>query len=107
MISATAWNNGQHHRSGYGLSVSASDRDRYLRREWGLISLQIGNAEPFSVNIDKQSFWDGSCIHLIHAEIGSWLLASRVAPWPERQPPKFSLAPLSERAFQIRALCRI
>ena len=54
MISATAWNNGAHHRSGagYGLSVSAADRDRFFRRIWRTVRLRIDNGEPFAVNID-------------------------------------------------------
>jgi hypothetical protein len=109
MISATAWNNGAHRRSGagYGLSVSASDRDQFFRREWGTVRLQIDNGRPFGVNIDKPSFWDSSCLHLIKAEIGRWLLASRLAPWPHRQPPRVELVPRADRLFEIRTPARL
>lgn len=104
MISATAWNNGKHHRSGagYGLSISAPDRDQFFRRQWGSVRLQIGTGEPFAVNIDKPSFWDGACLHLISAEIGRWMLANRLAPWPHRQPPHVMLVPRAPGEFEIR-----
>lgn len=107
MISATAWNNGRNHRSGagYGLTISAFDRDQFFRRQWGSVRLRIGNGDPFSVNIDKPSFWEGSCRHLISAEIGRWMLANRLAPWPRYHPPNFSLIPGGEpSAFEIRTL---
>jgi hypothetical protein len=108
MISATAWNNGAHHHSGagYGLSVSAVDRDQFFRRSWGTARLQIDNGQPFAVNIDKPSFWDGSCLHLINVEIGRWLIANSLAPWPRRQPPRVDVIPRADRLFEIRTPAR-
>ena len=58
---ATAWNNGKHHPSGagYGLKISAADRDSYLRRAWGTVDLYLaGNLAAVTVNLDKNSFWN-------------------------------------------------
>lgn len=105
MIFATAWNNGQHHRSGagYGLKISAADRDRYFRREWGTVELRmIGGAEPIRINIDKASFWNGTCRELISVDLGRWLLAKQLAPWPNGQPPRLTLIPLRPEVFELR-----
>ncbi len=104
LISATAWNNGQHHRSGagYGLKISAADRDRYIRREWGTVQLRIGTAPPIDVNINKASFWNDTCRELISADVGRWLLANRFAPWPSGQPPRFTLVPQEPGVFELR-----
>jgi hypothetical protein len=104
MISATAWNNGAHHRSGagYGLSVDASDRDVFFRRDWGMVRIRIGDAQPFAANIDKDSLWDGSCMHLISIEIGRWMRAIGLAPWAPNPPPRFLLVPLEPGFFEIR-----
>jgi hypothetical protein len=104
MISATAWNNGQHHRSGagYGLKISAADWDRYFRREWRTVQLRIGVTTPITVNIDKPSFWNDSCRELISVELGRWMLANGLAPLAHRQPPHFTLIPREPGVFEIR-----
>lgn len=103
MITATAWNNGQHHRSGagYGLKISATDRDRYFRREWRTVQLSIGTDATILVNIDKDSFWNDTCRELISADLGRWMLANRFAPWPSGRPPRFTLVPREPRLFDI------
>lgn len=104
MISATTWNNGQHHPSGagYGLKISAADRDRYFRREWGTVQIRIGGAEPIQLNINKPSFWNDTCRELISADLGRWLLANRFAPWPNGRPPRFVLGPREQGVFELR-----
>ena len=104
MISATAWNNGQHHRSGagYGLKISRTDRDRFFRREWRTVQLQIGTDTPIVVNIDKPSFWNDQCRELISAELGRWMLANHLAPWPSGEPPHIALIPREPGKFDIR-----
>lgn len=100
----TAWNNGAHHESGagYGLKISAGDRDRYFRREWGSIILELqGVPEPITVNTDKPSFWDPVCGELISKDIGQWLRSNGKAPWPKRNPPKFSMEPISGNRFFV------
>jgi len=100
----TAWNNGAHHTSGagYGLTMSACDRDRYLSREWDSVILELeGVPNLIIVNIRKQSFWEGDCPELIKKEIGQWLRSNGKAPWPKRHPPKFCMEPMSGNRFFV------
>jgi hypothetical protein len=101
MITPTAWNNGQHYKSGagYGLKISSADGDRYFRREWRTVQLRIGTGEPIFANIDKASFWNSSCRELISAEVGRWMLANGLAPWPSGQPPRLRLPNLEYARF--------
>jgi hypothetical protein len=80
-----AWNNGAHHPTGggYGLKVPPIDRDRYFIRSWGTVRLIGFGDEPIEVNIDKDSFWDPTCRELISADLGRWMIAQRIAPWPD------------------------
>jgi hypothetical protein len=85
-----AWSNGG---TGYGLKMSAVDRDTYLKREWGSVALYLpGRHQPTKVNVDKDSFWSQSCRELISKEVGAWLIDNGIAPWPKGKPPKFKLA---------------
>jgi hypothetical protein len=105
IVNATVWNNGHHHESGagYGIKISASDRDRHFKRSWGSISLRIEDQpDGFEVNVDKDSFWSEGCRELIHIRIGSWLRKKKIAPWPKREPPKLELIPLGGRFFRLQ-----
>ena len=100
----TAWNNGLHHRSGtgYGLRVSAPDRDRHFEPHWPSVLLLLPGAEnEIDVNIAKRSFWSGKCGELLHCEIGRWLRGRGLAPWPKRKPPKFELLPGGGNHFRV------
>jgi hypothetical protein len=104
LFTVTAWNNGKHHDSGagYGLRVSAADRDRYFKREWGTVTLQLpGVDHSVGVNIDKDSFWRAMCRELISKEIGVWLLKTGAAPWPSGAPPKVLLRPQGAGVFEV------
>ena len=106
-IVATAWNNGNHHRTGagYGLKLSVVDRDNSFERRWGTVALWLPDADqPIQVNIDKDSFWSSTCRELISTDIGRWLLKSLLAPWPPGHPPRFALRPIGEGAFEVRAI---
>jgi hypothetical protein len=94
-----AWSNGG---TGYGLKMSALDRDAYLKREWGEVDLYLpGRDRPTKVNIDKDSLWNKSCRELISKEIGSWLIDNGTAPWPKGSPPKFKLVWRAPREFDV------
>jgi len=97
----TAWNNGikSETGSGYGLKVSIPDRDLHFQRAWKTVSITLPNGVETEVNIDKGSFWNGTCRELISKQIGKWLLESGNAPWPLGKPPRFELAPLGGRLF--------
>lgn len=96
---ATAWNNGH---SGYGLRISAADRDAFLKRGWGSIDLYLaGKVNPAKVNVNKDSLWIGTCRELISGDIGAWMIARGLAPWPKGRPPKFKLVVRAEREFDV------
>lgn len=96
----TAWNNGG---TGYGVKIAQQDRDRFFKKEWKTVVLELGSSEwQVEVNTDKRSFWSGTCRELINKEIGEWLVKNRLAPWPPGEPPKLVLEPLSDRHFRRR-----
>jgi hypothetical protein len=104
----TAWNNGGHLATGagYGLKVPVIDRDRYFKREWTSVILELpdnGSFVKVTVNVDKPSFWNATCHEVISQEIGKWLRNSGLAPWPSRQPPKLLVEVISDRHFRISA----
>ena len=104
----TAWPNGRSHQSGagYGLTVSAADRDRHFDRSWGTVFIELPSS-PHSVvaeaNIDKDAFWTGTCRHLISKDIGSWMIQAGYAPWPKGAPPKFTVRVAGPRRFEVVA----
>jgi hypothetical protein len=106
-VVATAWNNGEHHRTGadYGLKVSVVDGDNCFERRRSTVAFWMPDADqPIQVNIDKDSFWSSTCRELISSDIGRWLLKSRMAPWPPGHRPRFTLRPIGEGAFEARAI---
>ena len=103
-IQVTAWNSGKHHTSGagYGLKIGIVDRDRYLDPTWKTVFLYLeGNSHPVEINITKQSFWGPTCREFINKEIGVWLRANNLAPWPKSKPPKLSMEVLGNREFKV------
>lgn len=101
----TAWNNGSHGISGagYGLKVSKSDRDRYFRRQWNSVILELEETPiPIEVNIDKESFWGETCRELIGQGIGIWLRKYQLAPYPKGRLPKLVVEPISENWFRVK-----
>jgi hypothetical protein len=104
-IIVTAWNNGAHNKSGagYGVKLEVRDRDRFFRREWKTIILELeGFPDEIEVNIVKPSFWETTCRELINIEIGRWLIHNGLAPWPKGHPPKLSLECLEKNCFLLR-----
>lgn len=100
----TAWNNGRHHTSGvgYGFKVSLQDRDRFFKREWETVILELeGIPVPIEVNINKESFWGNTCRELISKEIGRWLQQNGLAPWPKGNPPKFIMEVVADRRYVV------
>jgi uncharacterized protein YfaT (DUF1175 family) len=102
---ATTWHNGSHHPSGagYGLKLQSKDRNRYFKRDWKTVMLELeGDPHPVEVNIDKPSFWGSVCREVINKHIGLWLIENGLAPWPKGKPPKLNVIPLSERRFAVK-----
>ena len=100
----TAWNNGQHSKTGggYGLKISLHDRDKYFSRKWANVELELSDSGvTISVNTAKPSFWDGVCRELINKEIGKWLILNNLAPWKPKPPPKLRLEPIHANRFRL------
>ncbi|QBQ54782.1 hypothetical protein [Nitrosococcus wardiae] len=104
-MKVTAWNNGQYSATGagYGVKLSIQDRDREFDRGWKAVTLELENGKSIRVKVAKKSFWSEACRELIHAEIGLWMLAQGLAPWPKGHPPKLQLISTGEAKFK---LCR-
>ncbi|HEU4744586.1 MAG TPA: hypothetical protein VFS61_05080 [Anaerolineales bacterium] len=100
----TAWKNGSPSKtgSGYGVKLSADDRDRHFQRDWETIELEFeGYANVVKVNVAKPSFWNSHCRELIHAEIGRWLIDNGLESWQTGQPPRLSLKFIGGNRFRL------
>ena len=104
-FSATAGNNSKWHASGagYGLKVSAADRDRSFNRNWRSGTLRPVTKSRFvEVNCAKDSFWNRTCRELIASDVGRWFIELGVAPWPTGTPPRFDLSPIETGIFRVQ-----
>ena len=55
----TGWNNGSPNNttgSGYGIRLSRRDRDKYFRREWPFVTIELEGGDTTEVNL-APSFW--------------------------------------------------
>ncbi len=100
----TAWTNGRPLPTGvgYGLRISAADRDAYFDSSWQTIHLALPYSSRFitvPVNAGKASFWR-SCRELISKEIGLWLIRHRLAPWPKGPPPRIEVEAIGRSRFR-------
>lgn len=103
----SAWKNGRHHTSGvsYGLKIPVAARDKYFMREWKSVILAFPVSDghiDISFNIDKPSFWNGTCRELINKEVREWLWTAGLAPWPECKSPKFLVQECGENRFTVQ-----
>jgi hypothetical protein len=103
---ATAWHNGGDARepAGYGLKVTAADRDRYFDSSWTSVIVDLGDSSTAEIPL-SQSFWRSST-ELRSAEVGQWLLTAEVAPWAKGAPPGVVLTPVEANRFAARILVR-
>lgn len=99
---ATAWSNGRplSTGAGYGIRLSASDRDRFFDRGLQVVSIYVRDGGPIVVPVSR-SFWR-SCPELRSAAIGQWLLRNGLAPWPRGNPPALLLSPAEGNGFHLR-----
>ncbi|RLI81964.1 hypothetical protein DRP04_05000 [Archaeoglobales archaeon] len=101
----SGWNNGSPNNetgAGYGIRISKKDRDKYFRREWEFVEIELEDDEVITVRLSS-SFWK-DCSELRSSKIGMWMLQKGYAPWPKNNPPKFELIPVSERRFRLLPL---
>jgi hypothetical protein len=99
----TAWNNGKHLSSGagYGIKLSIQDRDLYFDPKWNSAIVSLPDGNKVEANINKSSFWNGTCRELINKQIGQWFIGSRLAPWQKGSPPKLKLIHIAENRFKL------
>ena len=100
----TAWSNGRPLTTGagYGIRLSAGDRDLFFEPHWSDVSVDVADGEAVLVPLSR-SFWR-SCPELRSAAIGQWLLRNGLAPWPRGAPPALVLSPAGTRPFHLRLL---
>jgi hypothetical protein len=99
-MKATGWSNGRPTQtgSGYGLKLSADDRNQHFRRGWSFVTIRIGD-ELLTVPL-SDGFWH-DCIELRSRDIGEYLLRRGLAPWPKRRPPTLELVPEGGAIFRL------
>jgi hypothetical protein len=105
-FNVTTWHNGSpNHQtgSGFGLKLKKTDRDQHVQRRFKEAIVQMeGEAGFIAVNIDKQSFWNDTCIELVSREIGLWLLRNGYGSWEKGKPYKLELQHTSENRFFLK-----
>lgn len=98
----TGWSSGSPNNktgSGYGIRLSRQDRDRWFERQWPSVTLHIEGRGTVDANLTS-SFWR-RCTELRHKEIGRFLLANGLAPWPKGSPPRLRLERVKGRHFRL------
>ncbi len=96
-LRAKAWNNGNGAPAGYGLRLSSDSRTFF--RDLDSVTLELPNGT--AVNIELSPSFQRNCPEFRRAEIGLWLLASKLAPWPKGEPPAFNLRRVSPSRFKV------
>jgi hypothetical protein len=98
---ATGWKNGRRDSPHveYGLKLEASDRDRYFRREWRAVRIDLPDGSFAKANTMGE-FW-GKCAELRSTDLGRWMFGHGYAPWKQRQPPRFKLEHLEGNRFRV------
>ena len=97
---ATGWNGSSPNNmtgAGYGIRVSRQNRDRYFRRGWPSVTIELENWGTTEANLTP-SFWRG-CTEMRGREIGKFLLDYGLAPWHKGKPPRLKLEPIGPRRF--------
>jgi len=100
----TAWNDGKHlpGGGGYGVKIKEEDREKFFSPKWYSISLMLeGEKSSVEININKKSFWYGSCRELISYRIGKWFFKNNLAPWKKGNPPKLILEQIKNNQFYL------
>ena len=101
-MQVTGWNNGSPNNitgAGYGVRISLADRDKYFKKNWSKVLIELEGNREVEVKI-SQSFW-AECHELRSAEIGRWMIKNHLAPWLKGSPPRIELQPLGGRKFKL------
>jgi hypothetical protein len=106
-VRAAGWRGGsadEREPAGYGIRLTAADRDRHFDPEWTSVVLELAEGPTIEVPL-AASFWR-SCSELRSADLGRWLLAAGRAPWPKHTPPAIAVNPIAGNRFSARILER-
>ena len=102
----TAWKNGKHGAAGvsYGFKVHLSDRPKF-NRAWQTVRITL--VPPVSgidvvVNIEKDSFWNGTCMELISTDIREWLYHNGLTAWPKGKPHRFKVDVVGRGHYRVQ-----
>lgn len=94
-MQVSAWNDGG---TTFGLRVGAPNRDRFFKREWDEIHLEIeGVTHRLPIT---ESFWK-KCPEIRSPVIRDWLKERRALEWPTRKPPRMEMVHLGGNRFRL------
>lgn len=99
------WNRGSPNNrtgGGYGIAIVPEDRDKYFRKTWISVIVELDNQKVVGVTVSP-SFWEG-CPELRSKMIGRWMLDYGLPPWPKGRLPRFQLGPIGDRRFRLSPL---
>lgn len=83
----------------YGIRLNLGDRDKYFKKEWDSVTIELDKRRIVKVNLSS-SFWR-DCIELRSKWIGKWMIENKVAPWTKYTPPILTLEPIKEGYFKL------
>lgn len=90
--------------AGYGIKITASDRDRWFEKDWDDVVLDLEGGQLVTVPLSP-SFWR-RCSKLRSAVIGRWLMEQGVAPWDRGNPPGIAITRVAGNRFSARIMKR-
>src|SRR5437899_6696560 len=95
-MKASGWKSGE--GGTYGIRVGKENAKKFFDPAWSTIEVEIdGSTHGFALS---DTFWT-TCPEFRGAEIGAWLLATGLAPWPRGKPPHLELMPLGGNRFKL------
>jgi len=100
-IIVSGWNNGRRSKTGggYGVRIKYDDRDKYFKKNWSSIIIELEGEGEVEVNLSDK-FWN-KCPELRNKEIGKWLINNKLAKWQKGKPPKIELEPIGNKKFRL------
>ncbi len=100
-MAVKGWNNGSPNNktcAGYGIRLTKEDRDKFFKKSWKTISLQLGDESVVNVSLSN-SFWEDCIVR--NAKIGKWMRNNKIAPWEKNNPPSLTLDSIGNRKFRL------
>lgn len=88
----------------YGFKITVKDRDKYISKNWKEIILELPTKNGYieaNCNLNKVSFWNGTCHEIIKKEIAEWLKDNGYDRWQYRKPYKFNVVQVRDNRFRL------